>query len=331
MRVVYSLVIVLGLVLIAYVGGGIKPLQFVFGVIIPYLALLAFLGGVVYRIVGWAKTPVPFRIPTTCGQQQTLSWIKRDKLESPVSTIEVVGRMLLEILLFRSLFRNTKSELTDEKNYIYKSDKWLWAAALVFHYSFLTVAVRHLRFFTEPTPFFVTLLESLDGFLQIGAPVMFMSGVMLLIAASYLFIRRIVLPQVRYISLVNDYFPLFLIIAIALTGILMRYVLRADITGVKELAMGLATFSPHVPEGVSSIFFVHIFLVSSLLAYFPFSKLVHMAGIFFSPTRNMANNNRMVRHENPWNYPVKVHTYEEYEHDYKDIMKKFGIPLDKES
>ncbi|MFN3480827.1 MAG: menaquinol oxidoreductase, partial [Thermodesulfovibrionales bacterium] len=59
-------------------------------------------------------------------------------------------------------------------------------------------------------------------------------------------------------------------------------------------------------------------------------KLVHLGGIFLSPTRNLANNNRMVWHENPWNYPVKVHTYEEYEEEFREKMKMAGIPVEKE-
>ncbi|MEW6607798.1 MAG: menaquinol oxidoreductase, partial [bacterium] len=74
----------------------------------------------------------------------------------------------------------------------------------------------------------------------------------------------------------------------------------------------------------------HLFLVCILLIYFPFSKLVHMGGIFLSPTRNLANNNRMKRHINPWNYPVKVHTYEEYEEHYREKMKQVGIPVEKD-
>ena len=64
------------------------------------------------------------------------------------------------------------------------------------------------------------------------------------------------------------------------------------------------------------------------MAYFPFSKLMHAAGIFFSPTRNMPNNSRAVRHVNPWNYPVKVHSYQEYEEEFGEKMKKVGLPLD---
>jgi len=103
-----------------------------------------------------------------------------------------------------------------------------------------------------------------------------------------------------------------------------------DIVGIKSILVGLATFHPTLPDGIGAIFFVHVAFVSTLLAYFPFSKLMHFGGVFLSPTRNLANNNRMVRHVNPWNYPVKVHTYEAYENEFRDIMKDAGIPVEKE-
>ena len=55
-----------------------------------------------------------------------------------------------------------------------------------------------------------------------------------------------------------------------------------------------------------------------------------MGGIFLSPTRNLSNNNRFVRHVNPWNYPVKYHTYEEYEDDFRELMVEAGLPVEKE-
>ncbi len=85
-----------------------------------------------------------------------------------------------------------------------------------------------------------------------------------------------------------------------------------------------------VPQGIGSIFFVHLFLVCCLAAYFPFSKLMHLGGVFLSPTRNLPNNSRAVRHVNPWNPEVKFHTYEEYEDDFRVKMKEAGIPVDKE-
>ncbi|MEK7741890.1 MAG: respiratory nitrate reductase subunit gamma, partial [Nitrospirota bacterium] len=149
-------------------------------------------------------------------------------------------------------------------------------------------------------------------------------------AVTYLFLRRVFIPQVKYISLAADYFPLFLIFGIAASGVLMRYFYKVHIVGVKELAMGLVSLTPVIPQGIGVIFYIHLFLISILLAYFPLSKLMHMAGVFLSPTRNMVNNSRMVRHINPWNYPVHVHTYEEYENDFREKMKKAGIPVEKE-
>ena len=110
----------------------------------------------------------------------------------------------------------------------------------------------------------------------------------------------------------------------------MRNFYKVDVVSVKTLTMGLIHFSPVVPEGIGLPFYTHLFLVSVLFAYFPFSKLMHMAGVFLSPTRNLANNSRMERHVNPWNYPVKVHTYEEYEDEFRDKMKAVGIPVEKE-
>ena len=110
----------------------------------------------------------------------------------------------------------------------------------------------------------------------------------------------------------------------------MRYFTKTDLVSIKALGTGLLSFSPVVPDGVGVMFFVHLFLVTILMAYFPFSKLMHFAGVFMSPTRNLANNNRARRHINPWDYPVKVHTYEEYEDEFRDVMKAAGLPVKEE-
>ncbi|MFZ3064210.1 MAG: sulfate reduction electron transfer complex DsrMKJOP subunit DsrM [Nitrospirota bacterium] len=325
-----AFIAVIILVLIALVGAGAANLHLLFGVIIPYLAFATFIIGVVYRVIKWGRSPVPFRIPTTAGQQNSLPWIKQNKLDNPSTTLGVIGRMGLEVLIFRSLFRNTRSELYNGSAFAHRWEKWLWIGSLAFHWSFLIVLVRHFRLFTEPALPFLHLIEAFDGFMQIGTPGLFISGLVLLGAASYLLFRRFYIPQVKYISLTSDYFPLFLIIAIAVSGILMRYFIKTDIVSAKELIMGLLTFNLIIPKGIGVIFYIHVFLVSALFAYFPFSKLVHMAGVFLSPTRNLANNSRMKRHINPWNYPVKVHTYEEYEDDFRAKMKSADIPVEKE-
>jgi nitrate reductase gamma subunit len=332
-----SLIAVIVLFLIPYVGTQQGAgLQVIFGIVLPYLAVALFIFGFVRRVMSWSRSAVPFRITTTCGQQTSMPWIKQAKIDNPSSTFGVIVRMFLEIVCFRSLFRNTRMKLSGGTKMTHQLELFLWIGALAFHYAFFTVVVRHLRFFTEPVPFFVTLTEQVDGFMRMevlydvvhaGLPGVYMSGLVLLAAAFYLFLRRIFIPHVRYISLVNDFFPLFLIMGIALTGIFMRYVTKVDIVAIKELTMGLVTFRPTIPEGISSLFFAHMFLVSILLAYFPFSKLMHLGGIFLSPTRNMTANTRQVRHVNPWNQPVKVHTYEEYEDDFREKMIEAGLPV----
>lgn len=329
MKIWSSLLAVLALALIAWFGVGVAKLYAVFGVGIPYLAFIIFAVGFVYRILKWGRSPVPFRIPTTCGQEQSLPWIKQNKLDNPSGALGVVGRMFLEVFFFRSLFRNLKTEKQGDK-LGFGSAKWLWLGALAFHWSMLIILLRHLRFFLYPVPAIIQGLEGLDSFLQIDLPIIYITDILILVALTYLLLRRFFVPKVRYISLASDYFPLFLLLGIATTGILMRYFLRVDLVSVKELAMGLVTFNTFIPTDVGSIFYIHVFLVCSLFAYFPWSKLMHAGGIFLSPTRNMANNSRMVRHVNPWNYPVKVHSYEEYEADFREKMKKAGLPVETE-
>jgi nitrate reductase gamma subunit len=329
MRVVWSLLLVGGLALIAFFGaqgGG----QVVFGIVLPYLAMAAFLIGVAVRVVGWARSPVPFRIPTTCGQERSLPWIKPASLDNPSTGLGAAARVLLEVFTFRSLFRNNRSELKEGGRLIFSADKWLWAGALAFHYSFLVIFLRHYRFFAEPVPVVVSWIQDLDGFFQVGLPVVYMSDIVIVAALGYLLWRRLADARLRYISLHADYFPLTLLLGVALSGVWMRYFSKVDVVAIKELAIGLVSFHPSVPKGIGPMAFAHIFLVSVLLTYFPFSKLVHMAGVFLSPTRNLANDNRMHRHINPWNPPIVGHTYAEWEHEFRDKLVASGIPLDKE-
>lgn len=139
-----------------------------------------------------------------------------------------------------------------------------------------------------------------------------------------------IIPRLRYISLVTDYFALLLIAGVAVTGLLMRHFSPADLNALKTLTMSWITFAPVVPEDIGVLFSMHLCFVLTLIGWLPFSKLAHAGGIFMSPTRNMANNNRSVRHINPWNALVKVHTYAEYEDEFRDKMKAVDLPVEKE-
>ncbi|MGD0282429.1 MAG: menaquinol oxidoreductase, partial [Dissulfurispiraceae bacterium] len=143
MKTLFPLLAVITLILLVVAGVQFANLQFLFGIIIPYAALATFVAGIIYRVLKWAGSPVPFCIPTTCGQQKSLPWIKQNKLENPSGLPGVIGRMALEVFFFRSLFRNIKTEMRAGAKVVYGSDKWLWLAGLSFHWSFLIILLRH--------------------------------------------------------------------------------------------------------------------------------------------------------------------------------------------
>ena len=334
MNALYSLLFVFLLVLIPLFGVGAAHMNSFFGASLPYTAFCIFLIGFIYKVINWGRSPVPFRIPTTGGQFKSYdpTLFKQNKYDCPQTGAQTFVRMVLEVFAFRSLFRNTAVSLHETKGgpvVAYNSSKWLWLFAIIFHYSFFIVALRHLRLFLEPVPFFVNGLEFVDGILQIGAPTMYLADCGLVIGLLLLLGRRLVDAKINYISYVSDFFPLVLILAVALSGVYMRYYAKVDVLAVKELTMGLVTFNYVIPESIDVSFYVHIFLVSVLMAYFPFSKLMHLPGVFLSPTRNLPNDTRAKHHVNPWNDPsIKAHSYADYEKHFGVPMAEAGLPLD---
>jgi len=226
-RYLIPLTAVFLLFLIAYAGVEGAGLQVIFGVVFPYVAVAAFLIGFVMKVMGWAASAVPFRIPTTCGQQKSLDWVKQNTIDNPNTAFGVFIRMVLEIFVFRSLFRNTKAAFhrNASNKLSYSWEIFLWVGALAFHYAFLVVLLRHFRFFTSPVPSCIKFLEYIDGIVQIGLPGIFLSGIVLLAAALFLLGRRIFDAKVNYISQAADYFPLFLT---------MRYFTKVDISASRN-------------------------------------------------------------------------------------------------
>jgi nitrate reductase gamma subunit len=300
----------------------------IFGVIIPYIAFAIFVVGVVYKFIYWAKSAVPLKIPTTSGQQKSLKFIKRtiyDRFDSPYTKWETAVRMILEIFAFRSLLKNTRYYLDRLSQ---RDARWLWLFAILFHYCLLLVLIRHTKFFLEPVPSFVEMISELEAFKGVFIPSVYVSGVTIIAALFLLWFRRIFLSRERCISLPSDHFALLLLLAIVISGNVMRYFIKVDISAVKGLLLNLMAFNiPQAVEFANSIepmFYIHFALGSFLLAYFPFSKLMHAGGIFFSPTRNMPNNNRAERHVNPWNPPYKGITWQEYYEAYKDQLDEIA-------
>jgi len=256
-----------------------------------------------------------------------LPFIRRnihDKIDCPYTKLGVIIRMFFEVFLMRSLFRNTRFYYSRMEHV---DTRWLWAIAMAFHYSLLVILIRHLRFFTNPVPNIVRTIDWVDGIMKVWVPPLYVTGILVLVALAFLWGRRIFLGKERTISLPSDYIPLLLITIIVVTGNLMRYFIKVDLYAVKTLAIGLATFSPppyEVLQRIHGLFYVHLLFVSILIAYIPFSKLMHFAGIFFSPTRNMPNDNRVRIHVNPWEPEIKGITWEEYYEMYKDQLDEIA-------
>jgi len=202
------------------------------------------------------------------------------------------------------------------------------AAGLAFHWSFFWILVRHLRFFTETVPVPIQFVESLDSFLQIGTPLLYMTDVILLAAVAYLFVRRIAFRKYaisrlsRITSALSDHGHWNHRCAHAV-HLQDRYREREDVNHEPgQLQSG-------DPQGDRVLFYIHLFLLCILFAYFPFSKLVHMAGVFMSPpaiwrTRAARRDTSILE------LSVHVHTYDEYENDFRDKMKGAGLPVEKE-
>jgi len=103
----------------------------------------------------------------------------------------------------------------------------------------------------------------------------------------------------RYITALSDHLILALLIAIGVSGLLMKFVAHTDVIRVKQFFQGLYVGQVHVLPA-DPLLLLHLLLVAALMIIFPFSKLLHMPGLFFSPSRNQVDNPREKRHVAPW-------------------------------
>ncbi len=200
--------------------------------------------------------------------------LKIPQTPAPVTASGVPTRILSEVVLFKSLF---------------KSNRVIWLAGYVFHIGLLLALVKHYRFVFASVPEALAYIDTFEMY----------PGLIMLGGLGLLFLLRLIVDRTMFISVMTDYFLLVLLIAIAGTGSLAKHFFRVDIAQVKDFMMGLVAFKP-ADFPTQPIFIIHFSLVLLLLAYFPFSKLMHAAGLFFSPTRNQVDNPREKRIVAPW-------------------------------
>lgn len=193
---------------------------------------------------------------------------------APTTRMGVVFRMFREVALFESLF---------------KGNLWIWIFAVLFHFGLALVAVRHLRYFIEPVWTWVAFAQPFGMY----------AGFAMVAGLAGLWARRFLVERIRYISTASDHLMLALLLLIGLSGLGMKFIAHTDIVGVKRFFLGLLRFEPQ-PLPDDGLLYLHLCLVALLMIVFPFSKLLHAPGVFFSPSRNQVDNPRESRHLAPW-------------------------------
>jgi len=183
-------------------------------------------------------------------------------------------RVLREVVFFESL---------------YKSNKWIWLFGYTFHMSMWLVLARHLRYFTQPVWGWVEVVQPFGTYAAFG----------MLVGLAGLWARRVLVERIRYITNPSDHLMLALLFGIAASGTMMRFVAHTDIVAVKVFMLGLMRLRIGDLPG-DPVLLVHLGLVAILMIVFPISKLLHAPGVFFSPSRNQADNPREKRHLAPW-------------------------------
>ncbi|MEJ2213031.1 MAG: respiratory nitrate reductase subunit gamma [Gammaproteobacteria bacterium] len=224
-----------------------------------YAATAILIAGLAKKIMQFAKTPAPLKIPTT---------------PAPTTQTGVVLRMFREVAFFESLFKATK---------------WTWLFGYLFHIALFLVLLRHLRYFINPVPMPIEIVQPFG-----------MYGGFAMVAGLFgLWARRFLVDRVRYISAASDHLILMLLIGIGISGLLMTFGVHTDVVAVKSFFIGLMTFSwSELPA--DTLLIIHLSLVAALMIIFPFSKLLHVPGVFFSPSRNQVDNPREQRHVADW-------------------------------
>jgi nitrate reductase gamma subunit len=224
-----------------------------------YAAAAIFVVGLALKIRVYWRTPAPLKIPTT---------------PAPTTATGVALRLTREVVFFESLL---------------KSSKWTWVFGWLFHAALLLVLLRHVRYFQQPvwTPIVaVQFVGTYAGFAMVAG----LAG---------LWARRFLVDRVRWISTPSDHLHLALLLAIALSGLTLRFVAHTDIVAVKTFMLGLMRLDIQ-PLPADPLLLLHLALVALLMIVFPISKLMHAPGLLFSPTRHQIDNPRDERHQAAW-------------------------------
>ena len=231
--------------------------------ILFYAATALLVVGLALRIKLYATTPAPLKIPT---------------MPAPLTKSGAAFRVFREVAFFESLF---------------KSNRWIWIFAVLFHAGLALALLRHVRYFQADVWLIIELVQ----------PFGIYGGMAMVAGLLGLWARRIVQERIRYITGPSDHLMLALLVLIGASGLNMKFLTRTDIIEVKAYFLGLLRFDiQNLPSDPALL--VHLGAVAVLMIVFPFSKLLHVPGVFFSPSRNQVDDARDKRHLASWAAPM---------------------------
>lgn len=224
--------------------------------ILPYITIVVFTFGLLYRLGRWAGARIVHNI--------TLS-------PFPQNNAQVLTIFGTEIIFFRSLF---------------SSDRPLWVGAWPMHMALFGVIGGHLVGIYFLGRQFVYIGTSAELSEQLSALLGTTLGLLMFAALLYLLYRRFAIPKVRAVSFTSDYLHLILLLVIAGVGNIMRiweHDFGITYAPVKDYVTHLIMLQP-IPADhevfTKPFFMLHLLFVQILLMIFPYSKLMHVLGMF---------------------------------------------------
>jgi nitrate reductase gamma subunit len=219
------------------------------GVILPPITLLFFFGGLAYRALEWRKLTMP----------------KITLYPAPETGPDTFWGVFKATFFSPGLF---------------KADRVLWIGAWVFHAALALILIGHVRVGMDFPALWAAAGINAD---IMSAVVGTTAGVIILLATLFLTYRRVALSRVKEISQAGDYFALFLLLAVILSGNAMRVQGHFDLNLTREYFSGLLRLQGPIPP-LNGWFLIHFLLGQILFLYLPFSKLLHLGGIFVTQT-----------------------------------------------
>jgi nitrate reductase gamma subunit len=228
---------------------------FLYGVF-PYIALVLFVGGVLYRLWSWLSAGGLTGLYSVAVMGYSWGFGKR------------LGEVLKRIFLLYTLTM---------------SDRLLLVGSFLFHWGIWIALLGHLSMIVPPQQFGLSKDLHKAIALYVGGT----AGVLSLAGLALLLIRRAARPDVRRLSFLDDWFALILLFAIIAVGNYQALVLRPEYMEtiapwVQSVLMG----SPRLDlvahwDAATKI---HVFLSLLFIAYVPFGKLIHPFSFLVMPT-----------------------------------------------